>query len=149
MPQKINTVWWSHYEGSRNWETIHLIHSWRLCVVWFSPRLPSTWSISSSIEFHFFVNKIPNCNMNSSRTPTGRLSLKILERIRCLILRTTVKNLLKIGSVKNRFKLLFLSVQGQFSEITPNHRSLIIFIVVLRIKQAIPFNFLDIYELIL
>ena len=101
------------------------------------------------LPISFLVNKIPNCNMNSSRIPTGRLSLKILERIRCLIPRTTVNNLLKIGSVKSQFKFLLLSVQGQFSEITPNHRSLIIFIVVLRIKQAIPFNFLDIYELIL
>jgi len=132
----------------------HLIHSWRLCLVWFSPRLPSTWSISPSIEFHFFVNKIPKRYMNSSRTPTGRLSLKILQRIRCLILSTTVNNLPKIGSVKSQFKFLFLSVQGHFlkSHLT-NHGSLIVFIVILRyfswIKQAIPFNFLDIDDLIL
>ena len=27
--------------------------------MWSSPRLPSTWSISSPIKFHFFVNKFP------------------------------------------------------------------------------------------
>ena len=73
--------------------------------------------------------------MNSSRTPTGRLSLKILEKIPCLILRATVNNLQKIGSVKSQA-----------------YRSLIIFIAVWRyfswIEQAIPFNFLDIDEFI-
>ena len=133
---------------------IHLIHLWQLCLMWFSPRLPSTWSIFSPNEFHFFVNKIPKHYTNSSRTPTGWLSLKILERICCLILRTTVNNLPKLGSVKSQFKFLFSSVQGHFlkSRLT-NHGSLIIFIVISRyfswIKQVIPFNFLNIDELIL